>query len=341
MTHMALAFSAIFSPALAATIIALPTLLRGTTSAGGVGAWVSGLPDGTALAVGLDGATYLVAACVVSFLVVPSPSRADLVDASGKMKRSVGEDIKEGALYIIRRPPLLWLLSLFTIANFLLFPAVLMPLLVKFDLAPDWTAMGLSYEAALAVITTTIGVAGLAWGTIITAWGGLKKRRVYAVLLPLLVAGLAQIGLGLSPSLYFSSAMVFLLVGMGAVMGSHMIAIWQTQTPREMQGRVSAVRRVIVQSSAPLGTAIAGWAGGVFDVGMIIAIFGSIVVLYCVIQLFNPQLRRVEDKSYLDQLAASRSREGDAAAALLVGRALPIEAPGPATDDQDEARRQN
>lgn len=308
MFHSALAFSAIISPVLAAALIALPVLVGGAGSL----SWLSGLGDGTALAVGLDAATYFVAASVVSFLVIPSPRRADLLDEKGKFKRSIGADIKEGALYIWRRPPLMWLLSLFTVANFLLFPSVLIPLLVKFDLSPDWTAMGLTYEAALAVLSTTVGIAGLIWGVIVTTWGGLKKRRVYAVLVPLMMAGLAQVGLGLSPSLYLSAAMVFLLIGMGTVMGTHMVAIWQTQTPRHMQGRVSAVRRVIVQSSAPLGTAIAGWAGGVFDVGMLVAAFGCAIVLYCVVQLFNPQLRRVEDAEYLESLAERSALKADA-----------------------------
>jgi MFS family permease len=179
----------------------------------------------------------------------------------------------------------------------------LIPLLLKFDLAADWRANGFSYEAALAVLTTTVGIAGLVWGSIITAWGGLKRHRVYAIVIPMLIAGLAQVGLGLSRWLYISAAMIFLLVGMGAVMGAHMAAIWQTQTPREMQGRVSAFRRVIVQASAPLGTALAGLAAGMLDPGLLVAIFGSLIVLYCAAQLFNSQLRHVEDKEYLDRMA--------------------------------------
>jgi MFS family permease len=185
-------------------------------------------------------------------------------------------------------------LSLFTAANFLLFPSVLIPLVVKFDLAADLQTNSFTYEAALALLMTTVGIAGVVWGTVVTAWGGLKKRRVYAVLLPLLMAALLQVGLGLSSSLYLSAVLIFMLVGMGVVMGMHMAAILQAQTPRELQGRVSAVRRVIVQSGGPVGTALAGLLAGIFAPGVLLASFGALLAAYCVIQLFNTQLLNVE-----------------------------------------------
>ncbi len=87
-------------------------------------------------------------------------------------------------------------------------------------------------------------------------------------------------------------------------MNSHSQAIWQTQTPRELQGRVFSVRRLIAQFTWPLGTALAGWAGGLFDPGLIVAILGILLAVFCLAQLFNPLLLRVEDKAWLDSLAA-------------------------------------
>jgi hypothetical protein len=222
-------------------------------------------------------------------------------------------------------------LSLFTAANLLLFPAVLIPLLVKFNLAADWTAHGFTYEGALALLTTTVGVSGLAWGVALSAWGGLKRRRVYAVLLPLIVAGAAQVVLGLSRGLYLSAAMVCLLIGMGALMGAHMAAIWQTQTPREMQGRVTAVRRVIVQSGGPLGTALAGFGGGILDAGLLMSVMGGVLVAYCAAQLFNRQLLRVEDRDYLERLAGEAERRAS------VERDGPEPARQPAPDGTEPA----
>jgi hypothetical protein len=48
-----------------------------------------------------------------------------------------------GALFIWHRPPLLWLLAAFAVANLAVSPTgVVVPLLVKFNLEPDWTARG-------------------------------------------------------------------------------------------------------------------------------------------------------------------------------------------------------
>jgi hypothetical protein len=59
---------------------------------------------------------------------------------------------------------------------------------------------------------------------------------------------------------------------------------------------------------------MAGVAGAQFNPGLIIAVLGGIVVVFAVIQLFNPYLLKVEDKTYLDELAA---RRGEAPGAAL------------------------
>ena len=79
---------------------------------------------------------------------------------------------------------------------------------------------------------------------------------------------------------------------------------WQPQTPRELQGGVFAVRRLIAQFTWPLSTALAGWLGGRFDPGLVVAVLGAVLVVFCVGQLFNPYLLRVEDKAWLDERAA-------------------------------------
>jgi hypothetical protein len=35
-------------------------------------------------------------------------------------------------------------------------------------------------------------------------------------------------------------------------------------------------------------------------------VLGGILIVFCIFQMFNPYLLRVEDKSYLDQLAATK-----------------------------------
>jgi MFS transporter, DHA3 family, macrolide efflux protein len=296
--------SGVLSPVIAASLIAVPALARQGKIPGGLGAALSHLSDGTALAIGIDALTFFIASAVLLFLFIPSPKRTDLYEEDGRKKKSLWSDVKIGGLYIWQRKPLLWLLGTFVVANFVDGPmAVFQPLLVKFNFAADWTVRGFSFETALALLTTMGGIGGLVGGIFVSAWGGLKTRRVYGVLIPLILGGIAQVFLGLSSYLYIASAMVFISFGMVPLMNSHSQTIWQTQTSPELQGRVFAVRRLIAQFTWPLSTAMAGWAGGLFDPGKVVAVLGLILTVFCIAQLFNPYLLRVEDKAFLDELA--------------------------------------
>ncbi len=294
----------IVAPGIAAAIITLPTLARqGLVPLPSLTA----MTDGTALVMLIDAATFLLAGVVLLFLNVPSPHRADLDDPNGP-KPGFWSDVLFGGRYIWERRPLLWLLGTFTVVNLLFAPAgVLTPLLLKFDLAPDWTAMGMSYEAALALINTVGSIGGFIGGIIISTWGGLKTQRIYGVLVPIALSAVATIVFGVTPLLYVATAMVVVRGAMMPLMNSHSQSIWQAQTPPELQGRVFAVRRLIAQFTWPLGTALAGFIGGAFDVGALIAVSGAIVLVFTLAQFFNPVLLRVEDKEWLDGMAAGRA----------------------------------
>jgi DHA3 family macrolide efflux protein-like MFS transporter len=43
-------------------------------------------------------------------------------------------------------------------------------------------------------------------GLLVSTWGGLKHKRVYGVLVPMLVAGIVQLVYGLSPLVLISAA---------------------------------------------------------------------------------------------------------------------------------------
>ena len=301
--------SGILSPAIAAMLISIPSLARQGAIAGSMGVALARLQNGTSLAMMVDAVTFFLASAALIFLYIPSPQRTDLRQDGGPQK-SFWADVREGGLFIWHRRPMLWLLGTFTVANFVGAPLeVFMPLLLKFNLAPDWAARGFTFETAMALLGSVAGIGGVVGGVFISAWGGLRRKRVYGVVVSMIVAGLAQIVFGLSPFLYLTAAMNFLMPAMIPAMNAHSQTIWQTQTPRELQGRVFAVRRVIAQFTWPLSTAMAGWLGGRFDPGRIIALLGGILVVFCIGQLFNPYLLHVEDKAMLDEMAARAETE--------------------------------
>lgn len=318
----------ILSPGIAATLIALPELSRQGLVPSGVGAWLAGLRDGTPVAISVDAATFFIAAGMIALLKIPSPTRTDLRDESGKIKKSMWADVREGGQYIWRRRPLLWLLGSFALINFVATIAgTFQPLLLRFNLQQDWAARGFTFETALALLGTAGAIGGVLGGIFISSWGGLKKRRVYGVIIPMMFTGTVLVVYGLAPFIFVAAVAIFVESAMIPIMNAHSQAIWQTQTPRELQGRVFAVRRVIAQFSWPLATVVAGALGGYFNPGIVIAVFGTIFVIFCIGQLFNPYLLRVEDKAFLEELAASR---GDTKAQVPTADAPASSAPAAA-----------
>jgi DHA3 family macrolide efflux protein-like MFS transporter len=298
--------SGILAPSVAATLIALPALARGGGLPGAL-AFVGQVREGSALAIGVDAATFFLAALVPLFLFVPSPRRTDLVQATGA-KKSLWADIGEGALYIWHRRSFLWLLGTFTVANFAGGAQVLLPLLLKYQLGPDWAARGMEFEAALAVVTTAASAGGVLGGVLISSWGGLKTRRVLGVLVPMIVAGAASIVLGSARLLFVAAGAIAVGSSMTPVLNAHSQAIWQTQTPREIQGRVFSVRRLIAQFSWPASSFLMGLLASRFDPGAIVIVLGSILAIWCIAGLFNPYLRRVEDKEWIEAQARRYAR---------------------------------
>ncbi len=294
--------SSVLSPASAATVIALPALARQGLLGGTLSAALGGLQDGVPLAITLDAITFYLAAFALVWLYIPSPRRADV-----RAKPSLWGDVAFGARYIWYRRPLLWLLGTFAMANFMLAPiGVFQPLILKFDLASDWMAHGFTFESALALTSSAAGIGGLAGAVFVSAWGGLKRRRVMGVLGSMVISGVGMAVVGLSNWIYVTVGAVLLMMFSMPIANVHSQAIWQTQVPREFQGRVFAVRRLIAQCTNPASTMIAGILGGLFNPGDVVAVMGVLFAVVAAAQIFNPQMLRVEDKESLDAMARLR-----------------------------------
>jgi MFS family permease len=286
--------SGIVSPALAAFIIAWPVLLPRDI---GALAPITGMRDGTPLVIAVDALTFFLCAAVLLVVHVPSPTRND-VGAGSAIEQGLWADMREGALYIWRRPPLLWLVATFAVASLTGAPTgVIVPLLVKFNLAPDWDVHGYTFETALALLGVASGVGGVMGGLLVSTWGGLPRNRVYGVLVPMLLAAILQIVYGLSSLVLLSAAVASLRAAMHPILSAHSQSIWQSHTPRELQGRVFSIRRLIAGAILPISTAAGGALAGVLDPGYVFASLGLILSVFCTAQLFNPYLLRVDDEA--------------------------------------------
>jgi DHA3 family macrolide efflux protein-like MFS transporter len=263
--------SAILVPAVAAGLIAL---------------------TGTAFVLALDMASFLVAVGVLAVLSFPQVAPAVRPRGGGS---SLWREIKVGMQFLGERRELLWLLSVFAGANLLMAPlGIYLPLITRFSLAADWGARGFTFEGAFALLDTLFVLGSVTGGLFIAAWGGLKRRRVWGVIVPMLGGGLMMVGLGLSHSLYLSAAVLFCFSFGNPIANAHSQAIWQSRTPREKQGRVFAVRRVIAQVTSPLMVAIAGWLAGWVDPAFVILVFGLLLTAWAAMQFFNRRIHLVD-----------------------------------------------
>jgi hypothetical protein len=211
-------------------------------------------------------------------------------------------------------------LAPFTLANFVGGTgSVITPLLVKFNLAADWMGAASTMKPRWRSGTLS-GIGGVVGGVLMSTWGGLKRKRIYGVLIPMLCTVVADIVFGLTPRLFVAAAAALTFSVMSPLLNAHSQTIWQTQTPRELQGRVFSVRRLIAQCSLPVGAISAGSLAGVFDPGHVLAGLGLLLALFCLAQLFNPYLLAWKQ---LDRLALCNSHgryEAWAALELLRSR---------------------
>jgi DHA3 family macrolide efflux protein-like MFS transporter len=294
MVHSINAIGNVAGPPLAALLITLPGLARAHLEPGWTRGLFEGLEDGTALAIGADAASFFIGGVTLLFLKIPSP-RVAADTAEVPALRRLKEDLQLSLRFIRSRPMMQWLLATFTMAN--LFHGailVLQPLLLKFHLAEDWRRHGFQFEGALAFLASAGSLGALVGAFGVSAWGGLHSRRFLGVMVPMAIAGLALMLLGLSPFLYLCAAAAFLASAMAPVFDSHSQTLWQSVTPSHLQGRVFSVRRVIAQCTGPLGIALAGAGAGLFDLRYMIVLVGLTQAVVCLAQAFNPAFTRAE-----------------------------------------------
>ena len=177
---------------------------------------------------------------------IPQP-----VSRDAETKASFFQDAAYGFRYILDRPSLLGLQSVFMVGNFFFNLAFVV-------LAPMILARTGSDEWALGTVQTAGAIGGLAGSLLMTAWGG-PKRRVHGVLVGWLCIGvLGSTVVGLGRALPVWAVGVFLVSVCSIVIDSSNQAIWQAKVPAEVQGRVFSVRRLIAMLIAPFSQLLAG-----------------------------------------------------------------------------------
>ncbi len=278
----------IISPALAAGLVA-------AVGGGGV--------------IRIDVATVLFATGTLLLVRIPRPEATahGAAAAQGTLLQRAGY----GWRYLAARSGLMWLVALLAASNFFIGMASVMvqPLILSFS------SVGMLGKLMLAG-----GCGMLAGGLAMGAWGG-PKRRIHGVLGSMLLGGVFLFLHGLAPSplliAFVAPAFLFTV----PVLAGSTMAILQARVPGDVQGRVFAATRVMLQAAVPLayvvagpladyvfeplmapGGRLAGSLGAVIGVGegrgvaLMFMISGLVAVALAAAGYLNPRLRRVEDE---------------------------------------------
>jgi len=191
------------------------------------------------------------AAVAISALVlvqIPQPTRS----AAGR--EGEGSFLSEalyGLRYILARPSLLGLQSVFLIGNFScsMSGAVLVPMVL---------GRSGNNELVLGSVQSAGAIGGVVGGLAMSFWGG-PKRRVHGVLMSWFFIGLlGHTMFGLAQALPFWAAVLFVRMFFSPIVNGSNQAIWQAKVAPDVQGRVFATRATIAWLVMPLGRLLAG-----------------------------------------------------------------------------------
>ncbi len=220
----------------------------------------------------MDLATLVLAICSLLIVRIPQPQATQVGIAS---RGSLWKESIYGFVYILKRPGLLSLQTVFLLGNF--FSTISFTLV-----APMILARTANNELILGTVNSIGAIGGVVGGVLMSAWGG-ARRKIHGVLMGWGFSGVFGVlmGIGQIPLVWTTARFLGTLIG--PVVNASNQSIWQTRVAPDVQGRVFSTRRLIAWVSMPLATLVAGPLADyvmepAMDVGGSLApIFGSIV----------------------------------------------------------------
>lgn len=204
--------------------------------------------------IGLDGIlaidilTFVVAISALLWIFIPKVEKS--IEGE-KAEKGILKESVFGFKYIWKRRSLFNLQLVFASGNLMSSCAAVL-------IAPMILGKTGNSASTLGVVESAGALGGILGSSLITAWGG-PKRRIHGVLLGWAGSGLFGLLLtGLGSKVPFWLVGSFFFSFFGPIVNSSNQAIWQSKVPPDIQGRVFSVRRLIAQITGPLGMMIAG-----------------------------------------------------------------------------------
>jgi DHA3 family macrolide efflux protein-like MFS transporter len=205
-------------------------------------------------------------------------------------KASILRDLAESFRYLRSWKGALLIISMFSVVNFLITPAI-----TFFNLLTLYHFGQGPYEAAL--IDAIAGIGMIVGGIALGIWGG-TKRKIVTGMGAMTIAGGGVLFIGiLPPSGYLLAVAATSLVGIAiAIVNGVVMAILQRGVRADVQGRVFAIVGSIASAMSPLGLAVSGPIAAAFGVQAWFISGGMFMIAVGVAAFFFPAVMRVEDQ---------------------------------------------
>jgi DHA3 family macrolide efflux protein-like MFS transporter len=231
----------------------------------------------------VDIGTAIIAVGFILPLTIPQPERTTLAE-----KASIIGDMMQGFRYLLARRGLTMLMWLFALLGFFTGPAVsLFPMLVNLKLGGDVLKLGW--------LSAVMGIGNISAGFLLGIWGGFKKR-IYMLLLGLLLIGITNVGLGFtSERLFYFILVDSFILGVGITMtDAPFLAIMNSVVAKDMQGRVFTLINSLSGLMIPIGLAIAGPAADFMGIEWIYFICGGAFIIITLLGFLSKPLMELE-----------------------------------------------
>jgi predicted MFS family arabinose efflux permease len=198
----------------------------------------------------IDLSTYLVAVAALLLVRLPEAQGAPSALSSEPAGPRAGlwKEARAGWHFLRSERSLMALLSFQALFSFLwnLFGVLVTPMVLGFAAADG-----------LGVFLTVAGSGMLAGSLVMSVWGG-PRKRLTGLLVFEFISALAFVLMGLRPNLLLAAAAAFLAHWTLAFVSSLNEAIWQSQTPAEVRGRVFALKQAVIKGAVLLAYLLAG-----------------------------------------------------------------------------------
>lgn len=196
----------------------------------------------------------------------------------------------EGLLYIRDWPGMLLLLSMATLVNFMIWPAMsLLPLLVSKHFGGEALQLGW--------INSAWGIGLIAGGVILSAWGGFRKRIVTSMSGTIgMGIGFALIGLTPANAFWPAVGAMVLAGATNSITNGPINALLQSVIPPDMQGRVFMIVGSLSGLASPLGLAVAGPVADWLGSGAWFVAGGVTTTLMGLASFFVPAIMTLEEQ---------------------------------------------